>query len=512
MTEFLNLNRSLRVIDGEFVNDAAVKFQPVCVPMKCRHLGSKRLCCNDLYICRETPNTNCILKGEAIAPVRSCSHCDFFDAGDMPELTATVALVIPCHNYAQYLDECLGSIGCKPHQIIVVDDSSDVPVEGATIRVNVRDVHKARAAGFALVTSKFVAFLDADDKLGPGYLQEAVRLLESDPRHVVAYPVLQFFGDAAGPAYGTEHSPAVLTADDIECRNWIPAGSVFRTDVLRQSRAFQIEITGGWTQDWIVARAVLRSGHWSGIKMSTPLMYRKHASNMSAASQSYFVAAQLAKERVTVAILWSGREECWERQKTWLLSQWWPEVHLLILNTSGRTFSFPEWTMDLTVRSLSIGSRGLADAERRDNADVQQQVNLAVAAGYNELVQMLPTEYCFFLEDDVEPLQSDTIARLMESMDAGVAAVSAQYRQRYTADRACAFEHPLNGFHRLKENGVEAVGGTGLGAILVRRSVLRRHPLRADAGFFDVTLSQQVTTSGMTWLLDHSVKCRHWCP
>lgn len=512
MTEALNLNRNLRLIDGEFVDDATVKFQPVSVSMKCRHLGSKRRCCDALYICRETPNTNCILEGDAVAPVRSCSHCEFFDAGDMPELTATVAVVIPCHNYGQFLDECLGSLGCKPHQIIVVDDSSDEPVENATIRVDVHDVHKARAAGFRLVDSKYVCFLDADDKLGPGYLQEAVRLLESDRRHVVAYPVLQYFGDAAGPAYGTENSPAVLTADDLECRNWIPAGSVFRTDALRQSRAFEIEITGGWTQDWIVARAVLRSGHLSGVKMSTPLMYRKHGSNMSSAALSYFVAAQLAKERVTIAILWSGRQECWERQKTWLLSQTWPAVHLLIVNTSGRSFSFPEWTQDLTIRSVSIGSEGLADAERRDNAEVMQHVNLAVAAGYNALVQMLCTEYCFILEDDVEPLQLDSIARLMASMDANVAAVSGEYRQRYTQDRACAFDHPLNGFHRLKVCGIQRVGGTGLGALLIRRSVLRRYPMRADAGFFDVTLSQQVTESGMTWLLDHSVKCRHWCP
>ena len=43
---------------------------------QCIHLGSKRRCCDALYICRETPGTDCVLRGPAVAPVRSCEVCE----------------------------------------------------------------------------------------------------------------------------------------------------------------------------------------------------------------------------------------------------------------------------------------------------------------------------------------------------------------------------------------------------------------------------------------------------
>lgn len=44
----------------------------------CVYLGSKRHCCDDLYICRVAPGENCITNGTAIPPVRSCETCKQF--------------------------------------------------------------------------------------------------------------------------------------------------------------------------------------------------------------------------------------------------------------------------------------------------------------------------------------------------------------------------------------------------------------------------------------------------
>ncbi len=45
---------------------------------RCVHLGSQRRCCDTLYICRESPGTDCILSGSPIPPLRSCQTCEFY--------------------------------------------------------------------------------------------------------------------------------------------------------------------------------------------------------------------------------------------------------------------------------------------------------------------------------------------------------------------------------------------------------------------------------------------------
>lgn len=46
---------------------------------QCKYLGSKRRCCGALYICRQAPATNCVLRGEAPTGVRACDTCEFFE-------------------------------------------------------------------------------------------------------------------------------------------------------------------------------------------------------------------------------------------------------------------------------------------------------------------------------------------------------------------------------------------------------------------------------------------------
>lgn len=64
---------------------------------QCNYLGSKRKCCDDLYICRQQPNTNCTLKGFANPEVRSCQTCqhwmpqpDSFNGGPVVHFGAHV--------------------------------------------------------------------------------------------------------------------------------------------------------------------------------------------------------------------------------------------------------------------------------------------------------------------------------------------------------------------------------------------------------------------------------------
>ena len=126
-----------------------------------------------------------------------------------------VAVMLICHNNGRFLAEPIHSVLVQPRpqtEILVVDDalSQDTPAVAAQFgllsdrsgcvryeRVDVRDVHRARAAGLAATRASLVRFLDADDSLPPDYLEAGVPLLDD--------PVLEFvdsdcerFGDQAG--------------------------------------------------------------------------------------------------------------------------------------------------------------------------------------------------------------------------------------------------------------------------------------------------------------------------
>ena len=106
--------------------------------------------------------------------------------------TALVSVVIPCYNQAHFLDEAIESVLAQsyPHlEIIVVDDGSpDDTSEVATRYPKVRLVRQenqglsaARNSGLARSEGEYVVFLDADDRLLPGALEEGLECFEAHP-------------------------------------------------------------------------------------------------------------------------------------------------------------------------------------------------------------------------------------------------------------------------------------------------------------------------------------------
>lgn len=527
-------------------------------PVPCIHRGAKReVCCGspELWICRKLKE-NCVatqndkqrlqklVQTPEAAGLHVCEACALRQESAVTKVVemdmTTIAVVVPCHNYARFLPECLQSLkeqSFKVTQIIVIDDSStDNPEEVCQqfegveyVRCEVKDVHEARAIGLARVNTVFVAFLDADDKVTPGYFEEAVSLFRQDRRIAITYPTLEYFGDASGPAHGTQNAPEQLTSDSIEQRNWVCAGSVIRVELLHQSLAFRgKKIDGGrcWSQDWHVAKAVLRSGvSWIAKKMKTPLMYRKHGTNMSARpNDSYWNDAYFENETLTLVIAFSGRWDCWAKLRTWLVTQQWPrqQLRLLIINATHQPLSpanlgLESWDGSIQIERFDAGYPRLGDVERRNAPGVCKAVEAAVAGIYNTAVRLLGTEYVVFIEDDVIPKRSDAIEMLLRQMGPWVAGVSGVYRTRYQADKCCAFSVPYTGvesFKSLSGEGVEVVGGSGFGCLLTRRSLLRRFPLAGDspASYFDLEFALNVSrcdNGWWKWLLNHDVQADH---
>ncbi len=448
------------------------------------------------------------------------------------------AVVIPCHNYGRYLAECLDSVLAqtrRPAEIHVLDDASAdlTPVvaqhyaaQGVRYhRVEFRNLHRVRGHGCSLTRRKYVLFLDTDNTIPPAYLQAAVEQLEADRGLAFVYPTLQQFGQRIGPAF---EPPEEVTADDIATANRCDAGSVIRRELLAQSLTFRREIPRKVSEDWRMFRDVLGSGPWRAALNSEPLNYRVHAAQCTQTTwrgRTYIEDAALDQEVVTVVVTVSGRWALWPRRLAGLRDLTWPRdrLRVLVVNTTHQPQTLAGLALadfrcaGLALYDHPVGRPGLADLDRRVSEDLRWDVDAAVAAIYNRATLEAGAEFLAILEDDVFPARPDWIEQLMQSMGPRTAAVSGKYHHRYQPDKAVAFrvtEPTSCGLLPLTVSGRQRVDGTGFGALLIRRSVLRQFPLAADQRshpHYDVDLARRLKGAGWEWWLDADVDCDHLC-
>lgn len=110
-----------------------------------------------------------------------------------PQIRRDVAVIVPCHNVAPYLQRALNSVfaqSSRDFHIYAVDDGST----DATARVLQANASRcsfvsqpqsgpaaARNRALQMSESPFVAFLDADDEWLPQKLERQIALLRQDP-------------------------------------------------------------------------------------------------------------------------------------------------------------------------------------------------------------------------------------------------------------------------------------------------------------------------------------------
>jgi hypothetical protein len=132
-------------------------------------------------------------------------------ATDLPATAgpAGVSIIIPAYNYARYLPGAIDSALAQTHphkEVIVVDDGStdDTPEVIAHYGERVRGIRQANAGlsaarntGIQAAQYPYVAFLDADDLLGPAFLAELMESFQKLPEDygLVACDCLKFRGD-----------------------------------------------------------------------------------------------------------------------------------------------------------------------------------------------------------------------------------------------------------------------------------------------------------------------------
>jgi len=157
-----------------------------------------------------------------------------------------VSIIIPCYNHGEYLSESIDS--CRkqsraPREIIVVDDASSDPgtkeilgqLRGddlTVIRLEKNGgVSQARNEGIAAAAGSMILPLDADDRLEPDFIEEAVPILENDARCGVVYSQGYYFGAEEGivpiPSYqfpGILLDPYIFSVGLFRKQDWKKVG------------------------------------------------------------------------------------------------------------------------------------------------------------------------------------------------------------------------------------------------------------------------------------------------
>lgn len=418
-----------------------------------------------------------------------------------------VAVIIPCHNYARYLGECLDSVLSQtrvPDEIIVVDDASTDNCRQIAesrknvkyIRVNEHNEMRARLLGMQAVSGEILCFLDADDRLPENYLATGIQQFREQTGIV--------YSDIANFGNNTVYRRLSYDPSRIHHTNTLHAGCLVRRAALEATMALEQDVSGQSAEDWTTWLRVIEAG-WQVAKNPTPYHYRQHGESQTAtatdqrkARKGYYQSTLKSSERITLFVPLSGRWRCMGKFQAWLENLTFPKskISLILMDTSGserfgqavrRWISTSGYSDVRYCQFDLLLDAGLADFNRRIEVN-RRKVQLAASRIYTKMKQMIDTEYVLIVEDDVIPPVT-VCEDLLSCLSHTVASVSGAYKSRY---HNAYLAWSLDGRHLRGGRGIEQVGGTGFGCLLLRKSILDKStithigPTRDyDPNFFD---------------------------
>ena len=119
-----------------------------------------------------------------------------------------VSVIIPCYNQGRFIDETVASVLAQTfadYEIIIINDgSSDSETNGIlrdyrmpktrVIHTDNQGLAAARNNGIRAAEGDYILPLDADDRIGPSYLEEAVNILDRPGDIGIVYCRARLFG------------------------------------------------------------------------------------------------------------------------------------------------------------------------------------------------------------------------------------------------------------------------------------------------------------------------------
>lgn len=206
---------------------------------------------------------------------------------------AQITVVVPLHNYSQYVVEALDSVKkstLDAIDLLIIDDCStddslDVVLEWAkrnVSRFNRLQILKnaansglalTRNVGFDRADTPWVLPLDADNRLLPDCLMECLRVIRQSGA-AFAYPVIRQFGDASELMGTADYDPLRLVNG-----NYIDAMALVSRAAWAHVGGYS-HVKGGW-EDFDFWCRMAERGLWGQKVSNQPLAeYRVHGTSM----------------------------------------------------------------------------------------------------------------------------------------------------------------------------------------------------------------------------------------
>ena len=166
-----------------------------------------------------------------------------------------ISVVIPCYNQGHFIDEAVGSVlaqTCQDFEIIVVNDgSTDSETNGLlkdyerlktrVITTDNQGLAAARNNGIREAQGEYILPLDADDRIGPTYLEKAVQLLDARQEFGIVYCQARLFG-----AVETKWQLPEFSLEEMLLDNVIFCSALFRRQDWEQVGGYDESLTYGW--------------------------------------------------------------------------------------------------------------------------------------------------------------------------------------------------------------------------------------------------------------------------
>jgi glycosyltransferase involved in cell wall biosynthesis len=174
-------------------------------------------------------------------------------------MNVLVSVIVPCYNQALYLSDCINSVINQKHifwECFIIDDGSqdntpEVAAKFAKQDDRIKYIHKnnggpssARNLGIANSKGEFILPLDADDKIHPDYIVEALKIFQKNESVSVVYSKARLFGAINKTWYLPPFKPEILAFQNV-----VFCSAIIRKKILQQVGCYDENLIYG-NEDW----------------------------------------------------------------------------------------------------------------------------------------------------------------------------------------------------------------------------------------------------------------------
>jgi len=206
-----------------------------------------------------------------------------------------VSVIIPCFNQGEYLREAVESVRSQTFEdleIIIVDDGSDdgktpqicAALEGPGVKViNTpnQGLAAARNTGIAESKGQYILPLDADDKIGSNYIEEAAAILKEEPDVGIVYCKAQLFG-----AVNTQWPLPEYSLEEMLKNNIIFCSALYRRDDWERAGGYDPGMIYGW-EDYDFWLSLIERGRQVRQLNGTHFFYRVDPHSMVRSTEKW---------------------------------------------------------------------------------------------------------------------------------------------------------------------------------------------------------------------------------